>query len=67
MNLSTYLIVLRQKALNIRRYTKLDVRLIRKFVKILNLFLEKECGEVAQLTSFYYFSFFKNEIEKKSS
>ena len=49
-NLSTYLIVLRQKTLI--EDTQNSMWLIRKFVKILNLFLVKECGEVAQLTCY---------------
>ena len=49
-NLSTYLIVLRQKTLI--EDTQNSMWLIRKFVKILNLFLVKECGEVVQLTCY---------------
>ena len=57
-NLSTHLIVLRQKPL--LEDTQNSMWLIRKFVKILNLFLVKECGEVVQLTCYYFFFQKKN-------
>ena len=61
-NLSTYLIVLRQKTLI--EDTQNSMWLIRKFVKILNLFLVKECGEVAQIALLLTFFFSKKKLKR---